>query len=103
MGAIQYIGDWTAILAFFITLITLCVLLRKHIAKPISAAIQRQLVEVIQVTVQPHLEFLRSELTFNSGHSLKDNVKDLRDELEVVRCEMKEIRDPARRDRSTDI
>tara|TARA_R110000868_G_scaffold102105_2_gene281223 strand:- start:936 stop:1247 length:312 start_codon:yes stop_codon:yes gene_type:complete len=102
MAAIQYIGDWTAILAFFITLITLCVLLRKHIAKPISNAIQRQLVEVIQVTVQPHLEFLRSELTFNGGHSLKDNVKDLRDELEVVRSEMKELRDPQRRDRSTD-
>ncbi len=102
MGAIQYIGDWTAILAFFITLITLCVLLRKHIAKPISAAIQRQLVEVIQTTVEPHLVFLRSELTLNGGHSLKDNVKDLRDELEVVRGEMKELRDPKRRDRSTD-
>lgn len=102
MSAIRYVGDWTAVLAFFIALITLCVLLRKHIAKPISAAIQRQLVEVIETTVQPHLEFLRNELTYNGGHSLKDNVRDLRDELEVVRNEMKEVRDPKRRDRRTD-
>lgn len=92
MNGPDFLATGTAILAFLIALITTGVMLRKHIMRPINNQIKRQLVEVIEETVQPHLEYIRAELSYDHGRSVKDQVRDMRTELAVVRKEINQLR-----------
>ncbi len=69
------LNDIIILCTAIITIITMFVLLRKRIVKPIARWTQKQFREAVAETVAPQLERITHEVTSNDGTSLKDIVR----------------------------